>query len=298
MKVFFISSNSSGRTGFIRPLLRGIGQVMLQENAVAGLFFLMAMFLISFKVGMSVLVGAFIGTAISKMLNWDRNNIKSGLYGFNAALIALALDFFFQPGSFFISVVIGATLATFITHGFILLRIPVFTFPFIVVGWLFLLLSGLLPDWLVLNHHEPFKDGNNASLLTFSLSQVFFQAGIWSGLFILIGLFLSKPIAGFSALYAIFLSAFIAFLLKEAPDDIYYGLFGYNAVLCALVFTEAKFKSFIYTSLSVVLSVFIYLLMRKFNLPALTFPFVLATWIVLSVKWLFNKKEKSTAVSH
>jgi len=62
------------------------------------------------------------------------------------------------------------------------------------------------------------------------------------------------------------------------------GLFGYNAVLCALVFAGDKPEDSILAVIAGALSVFIYLIMNKYNLVALTFPFVVASCCILFVK--------------
>jgi urea transporter len=73
-------------------------------------------------------------------------------------------------------------------------------------------------------------------------------------------------------------------LLKEPTNDIYMGLLSYNAVLSAITFAGKKREDFIMGLIAVILSVFIMIQMRYLNLPALTFPFVLATWLTMIIK--------------
>lgn len=81
----------------ITAVLRGIGQIMLQENAWTGLFFILGLFYSSFLFGFSTLAGALIGTLLARRLRFPHQQITQGLYGFNGALSALVLFVFFEP---------------------------------------------------------------------------------------------------------------------------------------------------------------------------------------------------------
>jgi urea transporter len=70
---------------------------------------------------------------------------------------------------------------------------------------------------------------------------------------------------------------------------IYHGLYGFNAVLCAIalggLFFVLTWKSAIYALLAVVFSVPVFaaiaVLLSPIGMPALTAPFVLTTWLFL-----------------
>ena len=100
----------------------------------------------------------------------------------------------------------------------------------------------------------------------------------------MIGIFINRPIAAIYAIVSIALSSMIAYWLREPANDIYLGLLSYNAVLCAIAFAGKKTKDFVMGLISMVLSVLIMIQMRYLSLPALTFPFVLATWLTLIIK--------------
>jgi urea transporter len=63
------------------------------------------------------------------------------------------------------------------------------------------------------------------------------------------------------------------------------GLYGYNATLAAVALFLWR-RSLIPPLLGILLSVPITELVPMLGLPALTAPFVLATWIVLGLGWL------------
>ena len=83
--------------GFLDSVLRGVGQVMLQNNSYAGLLFLIGIFYNSALFGFAVLVGTVASTVTAMLLGVKRSNVREGLFGFNGALVAVALLYFLQP---------------------------------------------------------------------------------------------------------------------------------------------------------------------------------------------------------
>lgn len=82
---------------FLDSVLRGVGQVMLQNNSYAGLLFLIGIFHNSPLFGSAVLVGTIVSTATAMLLDVDRSLVRAGLFGFNGGLVAIALLYFLQP---------------------------------------------------------------------------------------------------------------------------------------------------------------------------------------------------------
>src|SRR5690554_2277209 len=82
---------------FIDSVLRGIGQVMLQNNSYAGLIFLVGIFYNSAVLGWAALLGAVASTATAMLLGAERSRISAGLFGFNGVLVGIALLYFLEP---------------------------------------------------------------------------------------------------------------------------------------------------------------------------------------------------------
>jgi urea transporter len=97
--------------GFVDTLLRGTGQVMFQNNPIAGLLFLLGIFYNSYQLGIAGVIGLLASTVAAMVLGADRNLIRAGLFGFNGILTALL-----SP-----------------------LGMPALTAPFVLSAWLFLL---------------------------------------------------------------------------------------------------------------------------------------------------------------
>jgi len=76
---------------FIDQVLKGLGQIMLQENSSTGLLFLIGIFLGSIEGGIGAIVSTTVGTITAILLKYDKEEINAGLYGFSAALVGVAL---------------------------------------------------------------------------------------------------------------------------------------------------------------------------------------------------------------
>lgn len=271
-------------------ILKGVGQIMLQNNAWTGLFFLAGICCGSWQMGIATIIAAITGTITAKLLKFPDAEIEMGWYGFNAALVGVAFIYFFQPSLLlWIALLTGSALSSVIHHFLIKRKFPSYTFPFIVVTWIFMAIASQFPDVFQQQTGTTAAAANDyLTLFTYSFGQVIFQENWCAGLFFIIGVLISRPIAAMYAIAGIAISAIIAFGMKEPVPDIFQGLLSYNAVLCAIAFAGNKKEDFLLGLISVVLSVIIMMLMRQMNLPALTFPFVAATWLTLLIKlvWL------------
>ncbi len=259
---------------------------MLQDSIWTGLFFLAGIFCGSTLMGIAAIVSVITGTYTARLLNYDKEEIAGGLYGFSATLVGVALVCFFQSTLIiWAAILVGSMLATVIQHFFIVKKIPAYTFPFILVTWLALFIFSHFP---ALVRPQPAQVGiavDNTfyclSVLSLGFGQVIFQSSIWAGVLFFIGVLISKPIAALYAVAGAALSGIIAYWLGQPVVVIYLGLLSYNAVLCAITFAGKKLKDIIPALISIVLSVLIVIQMMDMGLPALTFPFVLATWLTL-----------------
>lgn len=281
----------------VKPYLNGMGQIMLQNNSWTGLFFLAGVFCGSLSMGIAAILSVVTGTITAKILRYDKHEIDQGLYGFSAALVGVALLCFFQSTPIiWIAVIVGAVAATIIQHHFIVRKFPAFTLPFILVTWLYLYFTNIYPEMVKPLEVLP-KDVSNTYLSAISrgMGQVIFQDNVWAGILFLIGIFVNRPIAAIYAVTAVVLSSMLAYMLNEPQNAILMGLMSYNAVLCALVFVGKRTNDLVWVILSVVLSVLITSLIRQTSIPPLTFPFVLATWLTMFCKQVFEHRNQKTA---
>jgi urea transporter len=133
------------------------------------------------------------------------------------------------------------------------------------------------------------------------VSQVMFQASIWTALLFLIGIALND----WRHASWVLLGSVVGMLVgdyhhataaataldpeslvdRALTENVALGLYGYNATLTAVALFLWR-RSVIPPLLGMLLSVPITELLPRLGLPALTAPFVLATWLVLAFGWL------------
>src|SRR5690606_13438944 len=98
---------------YTKIILRGIGQVMFQNNVLSGLLILAGVFYNSWILGIAAILGTVISTAIAQILKYPKEEIVNGIYGFNGALVGVALWFFFGAGVItFIAISLGSILSS------------------------------------------------------------------------------------------------------------------------------------------------------------------------------------------
>lgn len=280
---------NDNKQNFVAPYLKGVGQIMLQDNLWTGLFFLAGIFFDSFIIGIAAVLSVVTGTLTAKILKFPEENINSGLYGFSATLVGVALTTFFSPQPIiWIAIIAGSALAAIFQNFLISKKLPGFTFPFIVVTWgLYYIFTHLYvvgaPAAIAANTVDYNLD--DIVLASRGFGEIIFQASIIAGILFFIGVFIANPFAALYGLAACVISSIVAYFLHEPITDIQQGMFSFNAVLCAITFSGVSQKNGIFVLLSVLLAIAIEVLMIKFSLtPYLTFPFVGASWIVLAIK--------------
>lgn len=276
---------------FVKTILRGVGQVMLQNNALTGLLFLVGIFYNSWLMGLGAIAGNIISTISAKFLKYSEEDIRNGLYGFNGTLVGIAIWFFFGVNIYTVlAIIIGATLSTVIMQA-MKKRVPAFTAPFVLSTWAVMLGIKILNIAPFLS--SPLAQNSSLDLFsTFSMGfgQVMFQGNLVTGILFLIAILVSSRTAAIYSVYGSLLGGLFALLLAIPLSAINLGLFGYNAVLCGIALGTKKWGGFILATLAIILSVLLNYGLDKIGIITLTAPFVIATWITLFVKYKLNEK--------
>lgn len=299
--------------GFFDWSLRGIGQVVFQNNPLSGLVILAALFYNSWIYGAICALGVAVSTATAVALRADKSLIRDGLFGFNGALVGLALVAFtsenFRTGAvpsvhLTVYIVFAAAFTTMVFASLANLlgtyRVAALTMPFVLVGWLFLsavlkfdnieagpLAKPISPD--------QYAEGVAYILPTWymgignAIGQIFFQDNWISGYLIIIGIAIHSRIGAVMALIGAALAALVAVVFGGPEGAIRDGLFGYNAALVALAlggfFLVLTWKSFAYTLFGVVVTTWLWasvaIFLEPIGMPVLTSTFVIVTWLML-----------------
>lgn len=286
----------------VRSLLRGCGQVMFQNNALAGLFFLAGILWGAWEAGMpQVAAGAAAGLAASTLAGYimgeDSYEGLDGLWGFNGVLVGCALPLFLAPSwQMWAALVLCAMATTWVRRGLDmalgLVGTGSLTFPFVLMTWIFLLASGGLGGL------EPASAPSQTAVPGFEprllavwwlkgLSQVFLMDSWISGLLFLAGLAVSSLRAALWASAGSAMALGFAFAFGADGEVVSTGLFGYNAVLTAIalgsVAGTSGLRSVLWTVAAVLTALFVQYgvvsLTGVWGIPALTAPFCVATWL-------------------
>jgi len=292
--------------GFLDSVLRGVGQVMLQNNSYAGLLFLIGIFYNSALFGFAVLVGTVASTVTAMLLGVKRSNVREGLFGFNGALVAVALLYFLQPDLLAWCYVIIASACTTVVMAALLKvldtwKVPALTAPFVFTTLCFVLACarfGRLHSTHLLPTAGLPKAATVEGIVTMStvayglfsgVAQVFFQANVITGVLFTIGLLISSRAACVAALCGSLMGLLAAWGLGAAEPAIRAGAFGFNSVLTAIalgsVFFVRDVASTVYTALAVVVTAVVFAAvsaaLEPIGIPALTSPFVIVVWLFL-----------------
>jgi urea transporter len=285
---------------FVLAAFRGIGQVFFQENALTGAIFVAGIALSSPRMAVGAVAGALIGTLVAQALKFEEADAAAGIYGFNATLVGIATLFFFEPRAASIACLIvgciAATLLTMLVRRFA--PFPTYTAPFVVTTWILFLAGGALA-FPAVAPGAPLASLHFAGAVARGVGQVMFQGSVWTGLLFLIGIAVNNWrhaawTAAASALGALVGSYHLSGdaraldverLIEMAQANVVaLGLYGFNATLAAVALYLAR-PSIVPPLLGALLTVPLAEFIPTLGVPALTAPFVIATWIVLALQW-------------
>ncbi|PIN86424.1 urea transporter [Candidatus Woesearchaeota archaeon CG10_big_fil_rev_8_21_14_0_10_44_13] len=275
-----------GIFGFFKIILRGISQVMLQNNALTGALFLAGIFYNSWVMGVGALIGVFVSTFTAFVLKYKKQDIRDGLYGFNGTLAGIALFFFFKINIFLVSLVILSSIFSSIIMNFMhKRRLYPFTLPFVLITWVSILIAKFFNLASTQTSELVKETGLNVlPSLSMGLGQVMFQTSIITGIIFLIAILVNSRISAVYALIGSSMGVLVSFLLSFPLNLVNTGIFGFNGVLCAIAFADKRNASLIYALISAAISVFIIYGMISLSIISLTAPFVFAAWIVLALQ--------------
>lgn len=301
---------------FPRTTLRGIGQVMFQDNMWTGLFFLIGIFWGAYQEGFGIVAwGAVVGVLVSTITGYimklpDENGAQ-GLWGFNGVLVGCAFPTFLGDTVWmWLGLILCSALSTWVRTGLdnimAQFKVSSLTFPFVLSTWFFLLASRLLSGMppihmgtpeLPMGVHEPLDlaFGSLVEIWLKGISQIFLINSWVTGVFFLLGLAVSNWRAAMWAAIASAISLFIVIVWQGPGEDIASGLYGFSAVLTGIAlgstFCNNSWRTVIWTIIGIIVTVFIQAAMNAFfapmGLPTLTGPFCLATWIFLFPNYSF-----------
>lgn len=296
---------------FITAIFRGIGQVFFQENALSGLFILVAVFYGSLFCGVAGFIGVLVSTITAMILGVSRDSIIKGFYGFNGILVGIALALYLDYNGFlFVYIIFGSMLSTIVMAAFTNLMgklgVPPLTGPFVLTTWFLLfgvfLVTGISHGDLIVPavvsdvSSEPITGIAIVTGFLTNIAEVMFQANVVSGILILIGLFVNSPFSALLAAVGSIAAIGTVAVMGGLNTNVSLGLYGFNGVLCCIalgaIFLKPSIRTFLYAVFAAITATVVYLsitvFLEPFGMPAVTAPFVLTTWIFLWAQTQFD----------
>lgn len=295
---------------FPKVLLRGVGQVMFQDDARTGLLFMIGIFWGAYEEGNGIvawgaLVGIIASTITGYILALPDDKGAQGLWGFNGVLVGCAFPTFLgNTPLMWMVLILCSAMSTWVRAGFNKtlqpLKINSLTFPFVFTTWIFLLsareFSALAPVHLnvpeisiQINSDVNHGVANLVAYWLKGISQVFLINSAASGALFLIGLAVSSHRAAIWGAVGSAVALIVAIAYKASGADISTGMYGFSAVLTGIALGQAYsapgWRTSIWTLVGIVVTVFAQAAMNAlfapFGLATLTAPFCVVTWIFL-----------------
>jgi urea transporter len=306
---------------FVDYCLRGVGQVVFQNNPITGLAILVAIWIYSPWVGFAGTLGLLVSTITGLILGMDRGAIRAGLYGFNGVLVGAAIATFLGPhwnGGIIGYIIAVSAFSTVLmaTLGKIFLGswgVPPFTLPFNFATLIFLV-SALQFKFghLLITPHAPLVAGHSvhtglrATALSSSvvnassvlnaifrgIGQLFFADKLLSGIIMIVGIAVCSRISAIFALIGSIFGMLTAFVVGADGFAIYHGLWGFNSFDACLaiggVFYVLTWRSALFAVACAIATAILFgaigSLFTPWGLPALTLPFCFGTLAFVVMK--------------
>ncbi|WP_353423391.1 urea transporter [Staphylococcus xylosus] len=136
---------------------------------------------------------------------------------------------------------------------------------------------------------------NAVRIILKNIAQVLLLDNAWTGLFILLGLFVGNWKVGIMALTASIIALLLAKRTNYSQEEINTGLAGFNPVLTAIaltLFLVPEWYSILIAFIAIVITMPIGSAFREFfkpfGVPMLTMPYVFVSWIILLMSFQFK----------
>src|SRR5262249_19335075 len=217
----------------------GFSQCAFQCNEFTALFFIAAVFVHSWHMGVFYIIGVVLGTLTARLLGGDRTLAGLGLFGVKSGLMGLALgNFMVTDTALWIAVPILAIITGAVTVAAARwLPFPFLAAPFIAVFWVLWPIRssvGLTAINLGAFGHSTV---NYFLAMLHGAGSALFCVPAWSGVLFLLGILVANWRHSVVAAMGALVAALLAY--HWAPGDaVNSGFAGFNAVLAAVATYE------------------------------------------------------------
>ncbi|ABI89626.1 urea transporter family protein [Burkholderia ambifaria AMMD] len=280
----------------LRILLRSIGQIVLQANAFTGAMLVAALALTDLRLACAALVGAAAANVTAVLTGAERRTVEQGLHGFNGALAALVAVVFAPAPLALVLTPLAAIGAALVQRA---MRTPLakwhqcpYSSPCLAATALWLPFVAMQHASGVATDPAPTLSSVAAALLS-GVAQTAFAQRPWAGMLIVAGIAVASRRAAAFALGGAIVSTVLLVALSAGDTAFTDGLLGFNGALAALALMSRGTRAALAAA---ALAALIQWLAMRADVPALTAPFALASWITVAVVRRFTLGEPDVVI--
>ncbi|WDR86983.1 urea transporter [Burkholderia ambifaria] len=280
----------------LRILLRSIGQIVLQANAFTGAMLVAALALTDLRLACAALVGAAAANVTAVLTGAERRAVEQGLHGFNGALAALVAVVFAPAPLALVLTPLAAIGAALVQRA---MRTPLAKWRQCAYSTPCLAATALWLPFVAAQHASgaatdaaPTLSSAAAALLS-GVAQTAFAQGPWAGMLIVAGIAVASRRAAAFALGGAIVSTVLLVALGAGDTAFTDGLLGFNGALAALALMSRGTRAALAAA---ALAALIQWLAMRADVPALTAPFALASWITVAVARRFTLGEPDVVI--
>jgi len=281
----------------LHTLLRGIGQIVLQANAVSGALLLAALALTDLRLASAALVGSAAASMTAVLTGAERRDVEQGLHGFNGALAAL-IAVLFAPSS-----LAAIALVPVVSIGAALvqraMRVPLARWRQCPYSSPCLVITALWLPFVAPQHASnttagaPLTLPSIADALLSGIAQTTFAQGPWAGMLIVAGLAVASRRAAAFALGGAIVSTVLLVASGANGASFADGLLGFNGALAALALMSRGPRA---AFAAAALAALIQWLATRAGVAAFTAPFALASWVTVLLARRFTLGEPDVVI--
>lgn len=280
-------------------VLHAYSQVLFARSRPLGAALLAASFVVP-AVGLIGLFGVLLAAGVATLLQLDRQAVRSGVLGYNALLVFLAIGAMLDRSPAFWLLALITALLVVLCHvalGTLLayhLRLPVLSVPFVFTTWTVMAAAPHLRGVAFHGHPPaldlgPFPGPALVDDLLRALGAIFFQPHWTAGLLVLLALLAYSRIATVHALLGFAVAVFADRYLFAFPAGFLHLYIGFNFIVTAIalggIYYVPSAASLLLAGAGALgvglISVSLLTLLSPVGLPVLAAPFNLVTLTVL-----------------
>lgn len=277
-------------------ILNGFSQVVFQESPLSGLLIFIAILLYSPTMLVGGVVGAIVGWNWCIVRRVKLRGLNSGALMFNSILTGLSIAFYMPFDMWMIVYVfVGAIVAFEMYHLAWTRKIRVFTFPYIVVTWMAIILYHWTTNGIVFFRNQPMPVSYEFLFPFRAFGQIYFVEGWMSGFLIFMSIAITRLKYALLCLGSALAVGLFGLYFFETSSHIlaFKGLFSYNIILVLLALPTLFSVKWYHFVLAIIVT---FIIEYLFHVPSffdfldslggiLTIPFVVSGWIMM----LLNK---------